>query len=153
MKYFKRLKIYKDYSGNNTFNPETLEAYSYRWWKYIGVVEGKTVFNNFRYSVTTAKHQRNAISLLKELGIKIDIYMPIPSGLQHGQSLAELVLEAEEQLCLDFLNKQAKAIDQYQRAKARKEAKRLAEFTIRAASHESHEAHMQAIEDAKGGAS
>lgn len=119
MKYFKRLKIYKDYSGNCTFNPETNEAFSYRWWRFVAVVEGRLVFNDYRYSVTTAKHQRKVGAVLASLGIKPDITMPLPRGIRHDQTLAELIQEAEENVCNAYLEKILRRQDSYYRRKER----------------------------------
>lgn len=106
MKFFKRLKLYK--AVNVTFNPETMDAYSYQWWRFVGVVEGKLIFNDFRYSVTTARHQRKVRSLMKSLGIKPDITMPLPRGIRHDQTLAELIQESEEYLCEELLEAELK---------------------------------------------
>lgn len=84
MKYMKRAKIYKDYSGNNTFNPETFEAKSYQWWVYVKDFNGVKVFNSYRYSPTTAKHQNNMRGLLEDLGERVDHMWELecPNGLQ-----------------------------------------------------------------------
>lgn len=128
MRYFKRLKIYKDYSGNNTFNPETLDAHSYGWWRYLAKVDGKLVFNNYRYSVTTGKHQSNLSHLLRQLGIEPDISMPLPKGIPTDTSLENLILAAEEHLCdqigVDILKRQ----EAYQRQKKRKLQKKLENY-------------------------
>ncbi len=96
MKYRPRLKLYKDSSGNNTYNPATGQAYSYNWWRYVDRVKGKIVFNDFSYSKTTNKHQWDAKSLLKELGVKIDYFLNVPRGLQSvtKDSVLKLIFEA-----------------------------------------------------------
>lgn len=116
MKYFKRLKIYK--ASAVTFNPETLNAYSYEWWRFVAKVENKIVFNNYYYSPSTRKHQAKVRSLLHDLGIKIDITMPLHKGID-DRPLSELILEAEETLCNQFLHNQIKKQDAYQRRKER----------------------------------
>lgn len=103
MKFMKRAGIYQGSSYNVTFNPETMEAHSYKWWKFVAVIEGKVVFNNFRYSPTTGNHQRKVRRLLEELGIKIDLMLPVPGGLQTVHSLEECILVAEEHLCDSFI--------------------------------------------------
>lgn len=80
MKFFSRLGIYK--ASNVTFNPNTVQAYSYDWWKFVAVINGFVVFNNYRYSVSTGKHQSKVRRLMDELGLKIDVYVNIPEGLQ-----------------------------------------------------------------------
>lgn len=133
MKYYKRLKIYKSNSGNCTFDPETMKAYSYRWWAFVAVIEGKVVFNNYRYSAMTTKHQWKVRSLLNELDIKIDLELPIPDGLpgtygRYGQEskqtnlgLQDLIEQAEEYLCYEILDKKVRAQESYQRQKERKQ--------------------------------
>ena len=66
MKYFKRLKIYKSSTGNNTFDPLTKKAHSYNWWLYCtkSPCGEYVIFNNTTYSSTTSKHQRDTWSLL-----------------------------------------------------------------------------------------
>lgn len=82
MKYKPRLKVYKSSTGKNVYNPETRQAYSYDWWRYVDFKKGKVIFNNASYSKTTNKHQSECRSLLKELGIKIDFELNVEAGLQ-----------------------------------------------------------------------
>lgn len=78
-----RNKQFKGCNDNCTFNPETMQAYSYRHWRFVDVIKGKVVFNSYRYSQTTSTHQRAVRSLLESLGIKIDLEVEVPDGLQH----------------------------------------------------------------------
>lgn len=80
MKYFSKLKLYK--AANVTFNPETCEAYSYGWWRFVAVIGGKLVFNNYNYSTTTSGHQRKVRALLCDLGHEIAVAVHAPRGLQ-----------------------------------------------------------------------
>lgn len=91
MKYFKRANIYKNSSGSNTFNPETFRAYSYSWWRYVEDFDGILVFNTYRISNTTAKHQSDMRSLLIDLGYDLDKFWFIeaPRGLQDLNSAKE----------------------------------------------------------------
>lgn len=127
MKHLKRSNTYSNSTGSNTFNPNTLEAYSYRWWKYLGKVEGKLVFNNYRYSVSTSKHQNETRSLMSQLGIKPDLYLPLPSGI-NSQSLQELIVTAEEYLCQKFLEQELKQQERNERAKYRRKVKKLEDY-------------------------
>lgn len=139
MKYMKRKNIYQCSNYNCTFDPVSKRAMSYKWWAFVAEVEGKIVFNNYRYSNSTSKHQSKVRSLLNELGIKIDLELPIPNGLpgshiktstygvldfvkREDLSLADLILEAEEYLCDKFLSDVLKKQDAYQRAKIKKAA-------------------------------
>ena len=81
MKHMKRSNIYQCSNYNCTFSPTKIEAFSYRWWKFVGVVEGKVIFNDYRYSNSTSKHQSKVRRLMADLGIKIDISMSVPQGL------------------------------------------------------------------------
>lgn len=133
MKQLKRSGIYK--AANVTFNPETKDAYSYSWWRFVAIVEGKLIFNNFRYSNTTAKHQHKVRSLLNALGIKVDIEMPLPRGIRFDQSLAELITESEEYLCDQIGKEELKRQDRNEKARQRsaaKIAKLDAEFKLNA---------------------
>lgn len=119
LNFKKKIGIYSNSTGSLTFNPKTCEAYSYRWWKFVAIVENKVVFNNYRYSVSTSKHQSKIEGLLEELGIKIDLKIPLSKGI-NSTSLNDLILEAEESLCNQFLEEQVKKQERYQRAKIKK---------------------------------
>ncbi len=134
MKYYPRLGLYK--ASNVTFNLKTMSAYSYGWWKFVSVIDGKIVFNDYNYSNMTCKHQWKVRSLLQSLGVKVDIFMPVPGGLpgsylRHGQtlpysSLEDTIVAAEEYLCNKFLDSKVHAQDRYQKNKAKKLAKKQA---------------------------
>lgn len=64
-----RLGIYK--ATNNSFNPNTGEAFSYNWWRYVILINGRYVFNTHKYSVTTGGHQSAMRSLMNQLGLPI----------------------------------------------------------------------------------
>lgn len=80
IKYFKKLHVFK--ASNVSFNPESLKAYSYDWWLFVSLIKGKLVFNDFGYSSSTRKHQNKVASLLSALGLKIDLEIEAPGGLQ-----------------------------------------------------------------------
>lgn len=69
LKYFKRLKIFKNSTGTVQFNPETKSGWSYNW-NFVGMVEGVLVFNEYHWSQTTSCHQTAVSSVLRELGLK-----------------------------------------------------------------------------------
>lgn len=120
MRYMSRSGLYQ--ASNVTFNPKIIQAVSYSWWTFVAVIDGKTVFNNHYYSNTTNKHQWKVRRQMRELGINIDLELPVPSGLQVHTSLETVILEAEEYLCEAFITEKLKAQDRYHRAKARREA-------------------------------
>lgn len=95
MRFYPTLNKYKSYNGNNTFNPETFRAYSYKWWLYVAKIDGVIVFNDFRYSRTTAKHQNQMRSVLEEIGVQYDTWWSVecPGGLQDLQSGIRLYTE------------------------------------------------------------
>lgn len=129
MKYMTRKEIYQ--AKNVTFDPKTLNAYSYGWWRFVGMVEGKLVVSNYRYSVTTAKHQRKVASLMVQLGITPDLVMPLSRGVRADQTLADMIIEAEEQLCDDFLVAMEKQDMKNEKAREKRRLMReakLAEF-------------------------
>lgn len=83
MKFMKRAGIFK--SSNVTFNPETCQAYSYDWWRFVDRINGKVIFNNYGYSQSTRKHQSKVRSLLRSQGIEIDFEVCVSGGLQRDE--------------------------------------------------------------------
>lgn len=73
-------------ASNVSFNPETLEATSFKWWYFVKRIGGKVVFNDYRYSSFTSRHQNKVRLLMKRLGIKIDLEIEAPKGLQDLQA-------------------------------------------------------------------
>lgn len=126
MKFMKRAQIYK--GTNVTFNPKTLNAHSYDWWRFVAVVDGLIIFNDYRYSVTTAKHQRKVSSLMSELGIKADITMPLPRGIRHDQTLLEMIIEAEEEECDRLLQSFCKQDERNAKARQRRLEAKLTDY-------------------------
>jgi hypothetical protein len=73
MKFSKKHTRYE--ASNVSLNLETLEAFSYDWWQFLKLINGKLVFNNYSYSNTTCKHQQKVRRVLDEKGIKIDVFV------------------------------------------------------------------------------
>lgn len=96
MKFMKRAEIYK--ASNVTFNPDTCKAYSYNWWRFVDIVNGKVIFNNITYSQSTCKHQSKVRSLLSELGVNIDFTIQSRSGLQSGSWKVESVNSIQDSI-------------------------------------------------------
>lgn len=116
----KKPNLYK--AANVLFDADKIEAYSYSWWSFVKIIEGKVVFNSYRYSVTTAKHQSKVRRLMNELGVKIDVEVQTKESLA-DQSIkalklntAKVLIEREERL------KQQRK-DSYQRRKAKMKSK------------------------------
>jgi hypothetical protein len=62
-------------ASNVTFSPSKVEAYSYGWWKFLTVINGKTIFNNAHYSPTTNRHQAKVRQLAKSHGVSLDLVL------------------------------------------------------------------------------
>lgn len=77
--------VYK--ASNVTFNPNTKVAVSYDWWTFVSVINGKLVFNNHRYSITTARHQYKVMDLLLKLGMKPDLIINTAYSLTNNEAL------------------------------------------------------------------
>lgn len=115
LKYKKRDKIYTNSTRTCTFNPLTTEARSYRWWVFVTKIDGLTVFNNYPYSVTTARHQRKIRNLLKELKIKIDLEVTTKDSLSDYYRINALIEDSEIEVCNDYLFKEFNKQENYQR--------------------------------------
>lgn len=78
----KKLKIRNEYYASNVrYYADKKEAYSYDWWCFVKVINGKTIFNNYTYSSTTCRHQSKVASLMYKLGHKIDLYVDMNYSL------------------------------------------------------------------------
>lgn len=84
MKYYPRLRVYK--ASKVAFYPDHCEAYSYDWWLFVRKINGLVVFNSFHYSQATCGHQSKVRHLLARLGIRIDLFIEAPDGLQNIHS-------------------------------------------------------------------
>lgn len=77
MRYVKSQKTYK--ASNVYLIVDTADnrivAYSYDWWKFVDIYNGKLIFNNHRYSSSTQRQQAKVQAVLDRLGIKIDHYV------------------------------------------------------------------------------
>lgn len=100
LKFKKRSGIYSNSTGTNTFNPETIEAYSYRWWKYVSKIGKLVVFNDYNYSESTNGHQSKTRDLMRQLGVKIDLVVYSRIGLQKTEFKNEVMLDQYNKLFL-----------------------------------------------------
>jgi hypothetical protein len=80
LKVLKRTGIFK--ATNVEFNPIAMEATSYNWWYFVKRIKGKIVFNNYSYSNCTSRYQYKVSSVMDQLGIKVDVEIKAPKGLQ-----------------------------------------------------------------------
>lgn len=79
MKYYKKYNVYS--ASNVVFDCNTMQAYSYRWWRFVDVINGKVVFNAFHYSTSTCRHQHKVRRLLDQLNIKVDCVVETAKSL------------------------------------------------------------------------
>lgn len=129
LKFNKRAGIYTNSTGSLTFNPATLEAHSYKWWRFVAQVDGLLIFNDYKYSVSTSKHQYKMRSFLSDLGIKIDLFLELPGGIGH-QSLENLIIESEEHLCDQFLREMLKRQDRNERLRIKRAEQKQAQAAV-----------------------
>lgn len=102
--WYPRLKVWRNCSGNVVLDPVSLESTSYNWWYMLKRINGKLVFNSYRYSATTSEHQSCVQRWLSEKKIKIDLVIESPKGLQnldsaiacHMAYISELTAEIEK---------------------------------------------------------
>lgn len=80
MKFLKTKNQYK--ASNVLLDLNNEIATSYDWWIFLKRINGKLVFNNYRYSPSTEGHQRKILKQLDQLGIKVDMFIESPKGLQ-----------------------------------------------------------------------
>lgn len=80
MKYSEKDHTYK--ASKVTVNAKTFEARSYDWDIFAKVINGKLVWNSYNYSPSTIKHLYKVKRLFQELGLKPDLEIEAPKGLQ-----------------------------------------------------------------------
>jgi hypothetical protein len=68
---------------NLTFDPETFEGRSYRWYLISAKIGGKIVVNNYPYSRTTMRHYSEIMIMLRSLGVEEIYSISAPSGLRN----------------------------------------------------------------------
>jgi len=91
MKFSKKRNQYE--ASNVTFSQANCEAYSYNWWKFVTVIDGLVIFNNYNYSPSTNKHQAKVRRLMSELGIKIDLVVSTRESLDYSDKALESAIE------------------------------------------------------------
>lgn len=97
------VKTKNQYKASNVvFDANTMEAYSYGWWKFVSIINGRVIFNDFSYSKSTVQHQSKIVNLLHILNIKIDHFVLCPRGLQDLNSGIEYSEIRIEQLQHDI---------------------------------------------------
>jgi hypothetical protein len=115
MRWYPRLGVFKSSNGKNYFNPVTMTATSYGWWAFLKRINGKIVFNDYRYSNQTSGHQSQLRGVLHTLGIKIDGFVAAPSGLGRLDTAMEHESYVLAQMIVKFENCQKKFKRQWQK--------------------------------------
>lgn len=118
MKYFVKLGIYK--ASNVEFNPKTLSATSY-WWEFVRQVDGKVLFNTYRYSLTTARHQAKVRSLMNSLGISFE-EVAMRESLCRFENLEQVYAAHTANLENNARLKEARRVERNKRARERRQA-------------------------------
>jgi hypothetical protein len=77
MKYIKTQKTYKAANVFVTIDHEAKHyvAYSYNWWQFVMVYNGKVLFNGHAYSPSTRQHQSKVRTVLAQNGVRIDHFV------------------------------------------------------------------------------
>lgn len=119
MKYFTRLGIYK--ASNVQFNPKTLNATSYDWWTFVRQVDGKVLFNTYRYSPTTGRHQAKVRSLMNSLGISFE-EVAMRESLCRFENLEQVYAAHTANLENNARLKEARRVERNKRARERRRA-------------------------------
>jgi len=115
MPFYSKLALFK--ASNVYFDIERTQAWSYGWWRFVDFINGYVVFNTYRYSSSTSRHQSKVLKLLRELDIKIDFWLEVPGGLQDG-------LASAKELYLDRIARLGREMDK-PRSKKEKNIERL----------------------------
>lgn len=110
-------------ASNVTFDKDLTEARSYQWWVFVKKIQGKTVFNSYRYSPTTGKHQHKVRSLMRTLGIKIDVEVQVKEGLNDHRNIKALIKESDRQV-------KERELARKQRIKAQRIYKKMLELGL-----------------------
>ena len=109
-------------AANVSFDAESIEARSYQWWIFVKKIKGRVIFNEYRYSVTTSKHQSKVKSLLNDLGIKIDEFVKTRKSLSDFNTLSDIRRENLHTLKVLAQAAELKHIERKAKAKARRDA-------------------------------
>jgi hypothetical protein len=119
---------FKGHNGKATLDPIDVEGRSYGHWCFVRRINGKVVFNNYRYSVTTSGHQSAVRYLLADLGIKIDLEFNMGRESLDSHSFRERALLAlyERLFTLELASKRRNAKDRSHEIKEVKAQVRLA---------------------------
>lgn len=96
MKYKPRKKVFE--GSNCYFDPELRQAFSYKWWAMLYVINGLVVRNTFNYSPSTCKHQHKLDDCLDSIGLKPDITISVRAEMRNTSAVKAEMLETWAEL-------------------------------------------------------
>jgi hypothetical protein len=105
MRYIKTQKTYKASNVTLKIDREAgiIEAYSYNWWQFIAVINGKVVFNEYPYSVSTRGHQSKVKKILAREGVLVDHFVSTRESLSSTSLWRLNAIRLLEDKILDLL--------------------------------------------------
>lgn len=121
--YRPRLGEFKDCNGKLTFDGH--EARSYGHWVFATKIKGRWVFNRYRYSVTTGKHQSTFRHFMNENGMKIAAYVDFSASLSESSFESEALKNPIARIALLEIKLSRKGIPGKRRKDLESEIKRL----------------------------
>ena len=98
MRYIKTQKTYKASNVFVTIDHEKryYAACSYNWWQFVAVYNDKVIFNNHRYSTSTAAQQNKVRTILEGEGVHIDHFVDSRASLTcdwKGCAVSQLIVQ------------------------------------------------------------
>lgn len=79
MRFIKTQNKYK--ASNVELDLNKMEATSYDWWLFLKVINGKLVFNDHPYSISTQRHQSKVLDVLRDKSINPDVVINLRTSL------------------------------------------------------------------------
>lgn len=100
MKYKPRKRVFE--SSNCYFDPELKQAFSYKWWAMLYVINGRVVRNVFNYSPSTRNHQYKLDACLNSIGLRPDIVIGVRAEMRNTGAVKAEMLETWADLSVKF---------------------------------------------------
>jgi hypothetical protein len=108
-------------ASNVYFDDKNKIAVSYNWWVFVKEINGLIVFNWYKYSRSTIKHQDKVDWLLRELNITVDRTVSFRESLERCHSLKDLKEAQKRQDEMNKINDERKRVERNKRAKERRQ--------------------------------
>ncbi len=115
LNYIKKDDAYYNSTKTNYYSETKEMAVSYNHWCYLLRINGTLVFNNYNYSPTTCKHQRDTQAMLQN---KDYVSINSPKGLHNLDSAVEYYRFEIEELVKAMANPRSRASTNERRKKA-----------------------------------